>query len=62
MWGALAKIGGLVLGSLGVDWAIGAYKENAAAQAQQEENIQVGKVFVGAAVLYLGYLLLKKVK
>lgn len=62
MWGALAKIGGLVLGSLGVDWAISSYKENAAQQAQQEENIQVGKVVVGAAALYLGYLLLKKVK
>lgn len=62
MWAGLAKIGGLVLGSLGIDYAIGAYKENAAAQAQAEENKQVGKVILGAAVLYLGFILLKKAK
>lgn len=62
MWAGLAKVGGLVLGSLGIDWAIDAYKENAAQQAQAEENKQVGKVIVGAAVLYLGYVLLKRVK
>lgn len=62
MWGALAKVGGLVLGSLGIDWAIDSYKQNQTQQAQQAENIQVGKVIAGAGVIYLAYLLLKKVK
>lgn len=62
MWGALAKIGGLVLGSLGVDWAVSSYKENAAEQAQAEKNQQIGKAIIGAAGVYLAYLLLKKVK
>ena len=62
MFGALAKLGGAVVTALGIDWGISAYKENAAQQAQQEENIQVGKVILGVAVLYLGYVVLKKVK
>lgn len=62
MFGALAKLGGAVAMALGIDWGISAYKENTAQQAQAEENKQVGKVIVGAAVLYLGYVLLKRVK
>ena len=63
MWGALAKIGGAVLTGLGVDWAISSYNESqAAAEQQQQKNINTGKVIVGAAAIYLGYLLLKKLK
>ena len=62
MWAGLAKIGGLILGSLGIDYAIDSYKENAAAQAQAEKNQKIGQVILGAAGIYLAYLLLKKVK
>lgn len=62
MWGALAKIGGAVLTGLGVDWAIRSYNESQAAAEQQQKNINTGKVIVGAAAIYLGYLLLKKLK
>jgi len=62
MWGALAKIGGAVLTGLGVDWAISSYNQSQAQAAQQEKNINTGKVIVGAAAVYLGYLLLKKMK
>ncbi len=62
MWGILAKVGGAVLTGLGIDWAIGAVQENQAAAAQQAKNVQVGKVIVGASALYLGYLLLKRMK
>lgn len=62
MWSILAKLGGTVLAGLGIDWAYDTYKENSAAAAQQQENIKVGKVIAGAAVVYLGYILLKKVK
>ena len=62
MWGALAKIGGAVLTGLGVDWAISSYNESQAAAEQQQKNINTGKVIGGAAAIYLGYLLLKKLK
>ena len=62
MWGALAKIGGAVLTGLGVDWAISSYNESQVAAEQQQKNINTGKVIVGAAAIYLGYLLLKKLK
>lgn len=62
MWGLLAKVGGAVLTGLGIDWAISTVQENQAAAAQQEKNVQVGKVIVGASALYLGYLLLKRMK
>lgn len=62
MWGVLAKIGGAVLTGLGVDWAISSYNESQAAAAQQQKNVNTGKVIVGAAAIYLGYLLLKKLK
>ncbi len=62
MWGALAKVGGTVLAGLGIDWAIGSYQESAAEAAQREKNQQIGKGIVGAAAIYLGYLLLKKMK
>lgn len=63
MWTALAKVGGAILTGLGVDWAISSYNESqAASEQQQQKNIQTGKVIVGAAAIYLGFLLLKKLK
>lgn len=62
MWTALAKVGGAILTGLGVDWAISSYNESQAASEQQQKNIQTGKVIVGAAAIYLGFLLLKKLK
>ncbi len=62
MWGVLAKLGGGVLSAIGIDWAISAYQESAAEAAQREKNQQIGKGIVGAAAIYLAYLLLKKMK
>lgn len=62
MWGAFAKIGGAILTTLGVDWAINSYQQSAAEAEQQQKNIQTGKAIVGIAAIYLGFLLLKKLK
>lgn len=62
MWSILAKVGGAVLTGLGVDWAISSYQQSAEEKARQEQNQKIGKGIVGAAALYLGYLLLKKIK
>ena len=59
MWGILAKVGGTILTGLGLDWAINSYSENQAAAEQQAKNINIGKLIVGGAAIYIGYLLLK---
>lgn len=62
MWGALAKVGGTILAGLGLDWALNSYEENQAQQEQQAKNINIGKVIVGASAIYLGYVMMKKIK
>ncbi len=62
MWGAIAKVGGTILAGLGLDWALNSYEENQTAAAQQSKNINIGKFIVGASAIYLGYVMLKKIK
>jgi len=62
MWGAIAKIGGTILAGLGVEWAVNSYTENKQLTEQQQKNIQIGKIIVGVAAIYLGFILLKKLK
>lgn len=63
MWGAIAKLGGAILAGLGIDYAVGAYKENAAANAAAAQDAQEanwGKYILTAAALFFGYKLLTK--
>lgn len=62
MWGVLAKIGGAILTGLGVEWAVDSYNESQAEAEQKQKNINTGKVIIGAASIYLGYLLMRKLK
>ncbi|MBO6290589.1 MAG: hypothetical protein J6N45_09780 [Alphaproteobacteria bacterium] len=62
MWGALAKLGGAILATVGIDYAVDSYKENQAAAAADEKDAKIGKILVGAAALFVGYQLLKRMK
>lgn len=63
MWGALVKLGGAVLATLGIDYAVDAYKENQAANAEAAQNAKEatwGKYVLVGAALFFGYKLLTK--
>lgn len=63
MWGAILKFGGALLAGLGLDYAVDAYKDNQAANAEAAQNAQEanwGKYIVIAAALFFGYKLLTK--
>lgn len=63
MWGTLAKIGGAILATVGLDWAVDKYQDNqaqAAAAAQDSKEAKLGKMILAAAALYFGYKLLTK--
>lgn len=60
MWGALVKLGGLVLTTIGIDYAVDSYKEKSATEAQDAKEAKIGKYIVLAAVMFFGYKLLTK--
>ena len=60
MWGALAKIGGAILATVGLDYAVDAYTSNKAEEAQDTKEAMIGKYVVLAAALFFGYKLLTK--
>lgn len=60
MWGTLAKLGGLVLTTIGLDYAVDSYKEKSAAEAQDAKEANIGKYVVLAAALFFGYKLLTR--
>ena len=60
MWGALAKIGGLLLSTIGINYAVNAYNDKTAAEAADAKDANVGKYIMFAAVLFVGYKLLTK--
>lgn len=62
MWGALAKLGGAILATVGLDYAVDSYKESQAQAKADENEAKMGKVLLGAAALFLGYQLLKRMK
>ena len=60
MWGALAKLGGLVLTTIGIDYAVDSYREKSAEEAQDAKEANIGKYVVLAAALFFGYKLLTR--
>ena len=60
MFGAIAKLGGAILATLGIDYAVGAYKDSQAQAAQDEREQKIGKIIIMAAALFFGYKLLTK--
>lgn len=62
MWGALIKLGGAILATVGLDYAVDNYKENQAQAAAQQRDAKVGQALIGISALYVGYLLLKRFK
>ena len=60
MWGALAKIGGLVLSTIGINYAVSSYQEKTAAEAQDAKEANVGKFILLGAILFIGYKLVTK--
>lgn len=61
MWGALVKLGGAVLATLGIDWAVNEYSDYQAAQAEAKQDAKeakLGKLLVIGAALFFGYKLL----
>lgn len=60
MWGTLAKLGGAILATIGIDWAVGEYKENQAVAAQDAKEAKLGKALLIGAALYFGYKLMTK--
>lgn len=60
MWGALAKLGGAILATVGIDYAVDAYKENQAEAAQDAREVKLGKYILMGAALFFGYKLLTK--
>ena len=60
MWGALAKIGGLILSTVGINYAVDAYNDKTAAAAADAKDANIGKYIMLAAVLFVGYKLLTK--
>lgn len=60
MWGALAKIGGAILGTLGLNYAVDSYNEYSAEQKQAEQNAKIGKVILAAVVVFVGYKIITK--
>lgn len=63
MWGALAKLGGAILATLGLDYAVDTYKEYSASQqeaALDAKEAGYGKYIVIAAALFFGYKMLTK--
>ncbi len=60
MWGALAKLGGAILATVGIDFAVDAYNNNQAEKAQDEREQKIGKIIIMAAALFFGYKLLTK--
>lgn len=62
MWGALAKLGGAILATIGIDFAVDSYKENKKEEAADAKEAKLGKILVAGAALFFGYQLLKKIK
>lgn len=60
MWGALAKIGGLVLSTIGINYAVESYQEKTATEAQDAKEANVGKFILLGAILFIGYKLVTK--
>ena len=60
MWGALAKLGGAILATVGIDWAVGAYQDSQAEAAQDAREQKFGKYILIAAALFFGYKLISK--
>lgn len=60
MWGALAKLGGLVLSTIGINYAVSSYQEKSAAEAQDAKEANIGKFLLLGAFLFVGYKLLTK--
>ena len=60
MWGALAKLGGAILATIGIDYAVDAYKENQAEAAQDAKEQKIGKIILVGAALFFGYKLLTR--
>ena len=60
MWGALAKLGGLVLSTIGINYAVNSYQEKNAAEAADAKDANIGKFVLLGAVLFFGYKLLTK--
>lgn len=60
MWGALAKLGGLVLTTFGINYAVDAYNDKTATEQADAKDANVGKFVLMAAALFFGYKLLTK--
>ncbi|MBQ8671607.1 MAG: hypothetical protein IJ525_03695 [Alphaproteobacteria bacterium] len=60
MWGALAKLGGAILATIGIDYAVDSYKESKAEEVQDAKEATFGKYVILAAALFFGYKLLTK--
>ena len=60
MWGALAKIGGLILSTIGINYAVSSYQEKQAAEEQDAKEATIGKYLLAAVVLFVGYKLVTK--
>lgn len=58
MLGAFAKLGGLLLTTFGIDYAVNTYKDKTAAAAADTREANIGKVLLIAAALFFGYKLL----
>ncbi len=60
MWGALVKIGGLILSTVGINYAVDAYNDKTAAAAADAKDAKIGKFLMLGVVLFVGYKLLTK--
>lgn len=63
MWGAIAKIGGALLATLGLDYAVDSYNEYSTAQkeaALDSREAKWGKFILMGIAAIVGYKLLTK--
>ena len=60
MWGALAKIGGLILSTVGINYAVSAYQDKSAEEAADAKDANIGKYLLLGVILFVGYKLVTK--
>ncbi len=60
MWGALVKLGGAILATVGLDYAVDSYKSNKAEAQADANEAKIGKIIIAAAALFFGYKLITR--